>query len=93
MEISELGPDLGLVSTRIVSVRYPLTSSTPPKLVEPSRSSEPRISQVEAGVSAAEVSQSALLSLPSTQPQAPNTASTSAAISNMIAPMTPLRTL
>ena len=24
MEISELGPDLGLVSTRIVSVRYPL---------------------------------------------------------------------
>ena len=56
MEISELGPDLGLVSTRIVSVRYPLISSTPPKLVEPSRSSEPRISQVEAGVSAAVVS-------------------------------------
>ena len=43
MEISELGPLFGLVSTRIVSVRVPGTSPED-SLIEPSRSSEPRIS-------------------------------------------------
>ena len=46
MEMSDEGPELGLVSTRIVSFLKPGTSSCVPPTV-PSRWSEPRISHVE----------------------------------------------
>ena len=55
MEISEEGPDFGLVSTRMVSVLKPVTSPASPTV--PSRSSEPRISQLSPAVSALFVNQ------------------------------------
>ena len=79
MEISDEGPDAGLVSTRIVSVRKPVTSPVSP--VVPSRSSDPRMSQLSPAVSALLVSQDFLLSWPSTQFQAEKTDSPSAMIS------------
>ena len=70
MEISEDEPDFGLVSTRMVSVLKPVTSPASPMV--PSRSSEPRISQLSPAVSALPVSQDCLLSCPSTQFHAEN---------------------
>lgn len=70
MEISEEGPDFGLVSTRMVSVLKPVTSPASPTV--PSRSSEPRISQLSPAVSALFVNQDCLLSCPSTQFHAEN---------------------
>ena len=79
MEISEDDPVFGLVSTRMVSVLKPSTSPASPMV--PSRSSEPRISQLSPAVSALDVSQVCLLSWSSTQFQAENTPIPSARIS------------
>ena len=78
MEMSELGPDFGLVSTRMVSVLKPGVSSAVPPTV-PSRSSEPRISHDVAGPLDLLVSQSSsLFRRPFTQFHPPNTARASA---------------